>query len=210
MHFFIASLLALTISPGEKLELFLAAPHGLSAAQLGEAEIACADPSGKQVLEKWADPSRLQPDKAPLDSFKARNAFLLLATRCGTKGSDEVVSKLRDVRTERVDTWLQLKARVDPKKPTPNATSAALLKHYEDLIVVERQGLRTFAAKHDKALVADLLPRVQTDELLQLDMVAYFTAVAPRDPAVKNELVQLRGNTKSQLLIDAIDAWLKL
>ncbi|MFZ5443371.1 MAG: hypothetical protein ACOZQL_25410 [Myxococcota bacterium] len=210
MHTLLMTLLAVTLPPSEEVERILASPHGIDATLAARAKADCLDPDGWKMVDGWADPDLLHPSKSPLEIYKATNAFVVLTRMCGPKGMDAAVVKLQAVRKARDTSWASLQALVDPKNPKPNPAAKDLLGFVEQLYTIERQGLQMFGAAGSNALVKDLLPRVQTDTPLQLAMVTYFSATAPGDPAVKQELTALRAKTKSKELVAAIDAWLKL
>lgn len=210
MHSLILTILAMTLTPGEEIDRILASPHGIDSTLAARAEAACADPDGWQMVDKWSDPELLRPGKSPLEVYKATNAFVVLSTMCGKQGASEAVKKLQAARKARDAAWADLLARVDPKNPKPDPAAKELLGFVEGLFTVERQGMQMFGAAKDDSLLADLLLRVQTDAPLQLAMIAYFSAVAPGDSSVKQELTKLRNNTKNKELIAAIDAWLAL
>lgn len=206
----VLSLLTLTTPPEVELERLMLAPHGLTPAFAARARIDCADPAGLQMVITWADPARVPNVKRPLEKHKILNALGMLFSVCGTKGHDLAVARLRDTRAQRDKAWSKLSAMLNPKATKPDPLATALFQEADWLATMERLLLWGAAASKDDALVPDLLPRVQTDEPMQLEMIAYFAAVARGRADVKTELLKLRSNTKSKPLIDAIDAWLAL
>lgn len=198
------TLLLLSATPAEQAERALAALHGNDPAAMLSL---CSQSSALQTIEHWADPSRLVAPSPAIDRYKAANAFLLLGGACGPAGRSTALIRLRDVRSARDLEWLALQ-NFTPGKPDPKARE--VLDKVEAYAAVEQQAMLAFAKRKDASLVDDLLPRLTKDVSMQVPSVEYFIATAPRDQKVTSALVALRKTTNSQLLVDHIDAYLKL
>lgn len=220
MHFLALSFIVAALPPlpdAERVERLLSATHGydprLGAGLDTEAQEMCKKPGVYvPLLEGWLDPANFEPAKPELDRFRAQNALVVLVKFCGKDGRSAATKRLGDARAKRDDVWKQLQAVASGavKDPKLEPEAKKLLQHHDELLTLERGGLGAFAGQKSADLVPALIPRIQSDVQLQLDLVRYFTAVAPGDPAIKSELGALLKKGTWKPLRDAIEAYLKL
>lgn len=204
-------------NPADELTELLSAIHGITTNSnttvQARATSVCANSTMYlPMLSAWLDPQFFTKSKDPLMRLRTSNAVQLAVYFCGKPGRDMVATRLKEVRTLR-DTQLasmKLLFAKGVKSQTQITHLQALKRSIDQLMLAERTGLLLFTVVKDPRLVGDLVPRINKDTELSLQMVQYFIAAAPGDKHVRAELNALNKSTLWRPVKERIKHYLTL
>lgn len=205
MHTLVIALLAVSLTPAERVHQFVRAEHGWRSASAAALQPFHDDPQAHlPTLLEYLDPASVSDD----DSFQRRryaaNAAGLLAGECGKDGRAALLTALEALRKLRVDLLAQadkLRAAL-PKQYTDKDREPlqAIGRRIDRLLSAEGAALYALAGVKDDGAVKLVLARLEKDFDLQLISLDYLATVAPKDPTVLSAVASLEKSTQSPMI----------